>query len=100
MSAYSEDFITIVFMQGEEADEAFDIWDRDGFDAVVNYLQEWDFGDENDNAAIVMNETYSDIKDITGRYDFIDIWESEHGNYWVTSNRSLSYISLIRKIGE
>jgi hypothetical protein len=45
-------WISVVFMQGQEADEVLDIIDADGALAGLNHLKSWDFGDETTSAAM------------------------------------------------
>lgn len=88
------DFLTIVFLQGEEADEPFRILDEEGLEAATEYLAQWDYGSEIDAAALVMGDTYPAISDIIGTADYVD----QCGDYWVTHNPGRLYISLIRTI--
>lgn len=88
------DFLTIVFLQGDEADEPFRIWDEEGLDAVTEYLAQWDYGSENDGAALIMGDTYPAISDIIGNADYVD----RSGDYWVVRHPGRLYISLIRTI--
>lgn len=45
-------WVSVVFLQGSEADEVLDIIDRDGADAAIEHLAEYDFGEETTQAAL------------------------------------------------
>lgn len=42
-------YCSIVFMQGEEADEAMSILDEQGELAAIEHLKQWDFGGESEH---------------------------------------------------
>jgi hypothetical protein len=70
----------IVFMQGEEADEALKILDEQGEDAAVEHLAQWDYGEGE-----VMDEPSSGDSD--------DVHETDDG-YRLSYNTRLGYIGL------
>lgn len=72
----------IVFMQGEEADEALAILDEHGEDAAVEHLSQWDYGD---GGGEIMDEPASGDSD--------DVHETEDG-YRLSYNTRLGYIGL------
>lgn len=39
-------YCRIVFLQGDEANEALEILDSDGAESVIEYLSQWDYGKE------------------------------------------------------
>ena len=45
-------WISVVFLQGEEADEVLDLIDAQGTDAAIEHLTGYDYGDETVEAAI------------------------------------------------
>lgn len=51
-------WISVVFLQGEEADEVFNMIDDQGADAALNHLKEWDYGDETTDAAMENGYVY------------------------------------------
>ncbi len=78
-------YVSIVFAENADADMAFHILDNDGEDAVIDYLAQWDMGE--------------------GEFTKGKPWGSSdrlyrHGDYILTWNRGLSYISLNRIIRE
>lgn len=75
---------SIVFIQGDEANEPLDILDRDGAAAAVRYLAQWDYGDENGSPE--MTESSAGTSDRQER----------HGDYLLTWNNRLGYIGLER----
>lgn len=76
-------YTRIVFMQGEEADEALDILREDGEDAAIDYLAEWDYGDAGED----FDEPSSGTDD--------DVHETDDG-YRLSYNTRLGYIGLER----
>lgn len=46
-----EQWIGVVFLQGEEADQTLDLIDRGGDEAGIEHLSMWDYGDEATKAA-------------------------------------------------
>lgn len=70
----------IVFLQGEEADEALAILDNDGTEAAMDYLAQWDYGDAGEE----FDEPSSGSDD--------DVYEDEH--HRMSWNSRLGYIGL------
>jgi hypothetical protein len=70
----------IVFLQGEEADEPLAILDRDGEEAALDYLAQWDYGDA--------GEEFDEPASGTSDY----VFESDH--YRLSWNVRLGYIGL------
>ena len=77
----------IVFMQGEDADEAFRIMDDQGESAALEHLKQWDYGHENEHTP----ETEPPSND----YDSLS-QECVGGEYIMSWNRSVGYIGLTR----
>ena len=77
-------FQRIVFMQGEDAQEALDILDNDGTDAAIEYLAQWDMepGEIEDESAAGTDD---------------DVYQSDDG-YILTYNTRLGYIGLERQV--
>lgn len=84
---------SIVFMQGEEADEPLRLLDEQGRVAVAAYLAQWDYGRENE---------HSPQKDPPwGSLDNFALVRVPHaGVYWLTWNTKLQYIGLVRTTRE
>ena len=73
---------SIVFIQGDEANEPLDILDRDGTAAAVEYLKQWDYGDSPEPQK----------SSSAGTSD----WQERHGDYLLTWNARVGYIGLER----
>lgn len=81
-------YASIVFMQGDEANEPLAILDEKGPKEAINFLAQWDFGTESEH----------DVRENIGNgtYDHI----ARFGDFILTWNRSLNYIGLTRIINE
>ncbi len=79
-----------MFLQGEEADEVLTLIDRDGPDAAVAHLAQWDYGQETTDAALVNGYVYDSppvgALDRTGAV----------AEYTLTYNPTLGHVSLLR----
>lgn len=84
-------WVSVVFLQGDEADEVLDLIDRDGTDAAIDYLQGWDYGDETTDAALVNGYVYDQPP--TGAQDHA----VSEGDYTLTYNPIAGYVSLLRQ---
>lgn len=51
-------WFSVAFLQGEEADEVLDLIDRDGTDAAIAHLSQWDYGEETMRAALENGHVY------------------------------------------
>lgn len=73
-------YAQIVFLQGDEAIEPYDIFDKYGTEALLDYLKSWDFGE------------YNDIRDesSTGFNDQI----YKIGDYIISYNPRILYFGL------
>lgn len=91
--ASHERWMSVVFLQGDEADRVLDMIDVDGVDAAVTYLGQWDYGDETRDAALINGYVYDEVpQSPTDRVVLDD--ESGHA---LTYNRSFGYVSLLRR---
>lgn len=70
----------IVFMQGDDAEEALRLLDEEGEEACLTYLRQWHFPGEHDT---------SDTRS-AGRLD--DTYEAD--GYILTYNSALNYVGL------
>ncbi|MCI1787668.1 MAG: hypothetical protein LKI58_06330 [Actinomyces sp.] len=88
--ALDRQWVTVVFLQGEEADEALDIIQTQGVDAAVEHLACWDYGAETDSVAI----TNGDIRDAisAGVLDKT----AESGPYTLSYNPFMGHVALHR----
>mgnify|MGYP001618110513 CR=1 FL=1 len=53
-------WISVVFLQGEEADQVLDVIDRDGTAAAIEHLKGWDYGQETTQAALENGYVYEE----------------------------------------
>lgn len=84
-------WISVVFLQGEEADEALGLIDRDGTDAAIEHLAGYDFGDETVDAALENGYVYDTLPiGATDRVATRDV-------YTLTYNQSFGYVGLLRE---
>ncbi|MBN8883021.1 MAG: hypothetical protein J0H73_11990 [Salana multivorans] len=88
--AMDQTWVSVVFLQGDEADEVLDLIDTHGTQAAVEYLSSWDYGEETTSAAIANHATYETIP--AGTLDKV----AEHGIYTLTYNPFMGHVSLLR----
>ena len=90
-------WITVVFMDGDEADEAFHLlYDIDGvvwsgpyaesIERTVEHLSQWDYGEESEHTVYDTEPWGSSDRTI------------EHDEYVLAWNTHLGYISLSRRV--
>jgi hypothetical protein len=75
-------YVHIVFLQGDEAVEALELLDRAHEEQVIEYLRQWETGDEGGG----------ELRPPWGTADSY----YEDGPYIVSYNRPLGYIGLCR----
>ncbi|MDJ0378449.1 hypothetical protein [Cryobacterium sp. PH31-L1] len=85
-------WISVVFLQGAEADAVLALIDRSGASAAFNYLQPRDLGEATTNAALENGYVYDRIP--AGRTDHII--EHDGSPYALTYSRTYRYVSLLR----
>ena len=83
-------WVSVVFLQGSEADEVLDMIDRGGPDTALEYLKNWDYGDETTQAALENGYVY-DLPP-TGPLE----QEVRSGNYDITFSHSFGHVGLYR----
>lgn len=83
-------WISVVFLQGVEADEVLDLIERSGADAAIEHLAGYDYGDETVQAALENGYVYDDLP--TGTVDEV----VTSGVYTLTYNHHLGHVSLLR----
>jgi hypothetical protein len=83
-------WVTVVFLQGQEADQVLDIIQARGVDAATEHLAQWDYGEETDSAAIANG----DIRDAipAGVLDRT----TDSGPYTLTYNPFMGHVALHR----
>lgn len=83
-------WVSVVFLQGQDADEVLAIIDRDGTDAAIEHLSGFDLGEETTQAALVNGYVYDTIP--TGPLDHT----TTDGIYTLTYNHDQGHVSLLR----
>lgn len=83
-------WISVVFMQSQEADEVLDIIDADGALAGLNQLKYWDYGDETTSAAMENGYVY-DVPP-SGPLEH----ELRDGDYHLTYSHAFEHVTLYR----
>lgn len=83
-------WVSVVFLQGEEADEVLDLIDGDGVDAAMTHLKNWDYGEETTDAAMENGHVY-DLPP-AGMLDR----EVRDGDYQMTYSHSFGHVGLYR----
>lgn len=83
-------WVSVVFLQGQDADEVLAIIDRDGTDAAIEHLAGFDMGEETTQAAFVNGYVYDTIP--TGPLDRT----TTEGAYTLTYNYDHGHVSLLR----
>ncbi|GAA1491023.1 hypothetical protein [Brachybacterium sacelli] len=86
----SRRWISVVFLQGHEADDVLDLIDRDGPDAAIEHLEAFDYGDETTDAALENGYVYDEPPT-----DALDRVVTE-GDYTLTYNPAMGHVSLLR----
>ena len=85
-------WVSIVFLQGEEADPVMEIIDRQGTDAAIAYLAGWDYGEETVSDAMENGYVYD-----TAPQSAADRLVTS-GDYALTYSPDLGYAGLSRRI--
>lgn len=83
-------WVSVVFLQGDEADHVLDIIDRDGTDAAIDHLAGYDFGEETTQAALENGYVYDQPP--TGALDRTATKDA----YTLTYSPFLGHVSLLR----
>ncbi|SMX69558.1 hypothetical protein BSP239C_00364 [Brevibacterium sp. 239c] len=83
-------WLSVVFLQGSEADEVLDLINRDGPDAAITHLRNWDYGEETTDAALENGYVYEEPP--TGQLDRV----ATDGDYTLTYNPFMGHVNLLR----
>lgn len=86
------EYVSIVFQDGTDADEALALLEREGPDAAVAHLAQWDFGEESELTAHAYGHVYRDPP--AGRDDRTYV----QGEYVLSWNQSLWHVGLARRV--
>ncbi len=84
-------WLSVVFLQGDDADEVLGMLDRNGVAATIGYLQQWDYGDETTDAALTNGYVYDRIP--AGSTD--QTIEDDSSPYALTYSVPFRYVSLL-----
>ncbi|MCK3769780.1 hypothetical protein MZK47_08880 [Microbacterium aerolatum] len=91
-AALEEDgqWYSIVFLQDDDASRVLDLLDREGPDAAIEHLSQWDYGEETLAAA----EANGHVYDVAPS----GAWSRDHrqGDYHLSWNHALGHITLSR----
>ena len=80
-------FQRIIFLQGEEANEALELLDLGGYDSAIEYLAQWDHGDDGELFDFPSNGTSDRV-------------HTSKDGYRLTYNMRQNYIGLEMEIEE
>lgn len=83
-------WVTVVFLQGEEADRVLDLIDRDGTGAAIEHLRGFDYGDETTSAALA-NEHVYDVPPTGANTRMVT-----EGEYALTYSPTFVHVALYR----
>jgi hypothetical protein len=83
-------WISVVFMQGQEADEVLEMIDADGALAGLNHLKCWDYGDETTSAA--MENGYLYDAPPSGPLEH----ELDDGDFHLAYSHAFAHVALYR----
>ncbi len=83
-------WVTVVFLQGDEADRVLDLIDRDGTSAAIEHLRGYDYGDETTHAALANEHVYD--APLTGSNDR----HVTEGEYALTYSHAFGTVALYR----
>lgn len=86
-------WISVVFLQGSEADEVLDLIGREGTDAAIEHLTGFDYGEETVQVALENGYVYDEPP--TGALDNV----ATRDVYTLTYNPFLGHVSLLREHG-
>ena len=84
-------WISVVFLQGDEAERPLRILGELGHVDAVDYLAQWDYGDETTDAAMENGYVYDEPGE--GTNDRV----MRSGDYALVVNAQLGYVSLLRR---
>ena len=85
-------YVAIMFAQGEDTAELYDLLDSDGWDALIDRLTDWDYGQETEDAAVVNGDIYDELPKYRGEQ------RVSRGEYTVIANWPYNYIALYREL--
>lgn len=85
-------WMSVVFLQGEDADTVLDMIDKYRPETAIHHLSQWDYGDQTRDAALINGYVYDDIpQSPTDR-----VIHDNASGYALTYNHHFGYVSLLR----
>ena len=85
-------YVEIMFAQGDDASELFDLLDSYGWDALINRLTDWDYGQATEDAAVVNGDIYDGLPKYRGEQ------RVSSGEYTVVADWPYNYVALYREL--
>ena len=85
-------YLEVVFMQGDDASELFDLLDSHGWDALIDRLTDWDYGQKTEDAAVINGFIYDGLPPYQSDQRF------SRGKYIAVVNWPYNYIALYREL--
>ena len=85
-------YVEVMFAQGDDASELFDLLDAYGWDALIDRLTDWDYGQETEDAAVVNGDIYDGLPKYRGEQRVVS------GEYTVIADWPYNYIALYREL--
>lgn len=85
-----ERWVSVCFLQGEDAEEVLQMIDDEGIDAALGHVKNWDYGDETTQAALENGHVYEHPP--TGHLE----QEVRDGDYVMTYSHSFGHVALYR----
>ena len=86
-------WVSVVFLQGEDADQVLDLIDREGIDAGLDHLKGWDYGEETTDAALENGHVYDLDQLPTSPLDR----EATGDGYRMVYNAQMGHVALYRQ---
>lgn len=83
-------WVSVVFLQGSEADEVLDLIDAEGTDAAIEHLKGYDYGEETTQAALENGHVYDEPPTSS-----LDRVATDEGGYVLTYNQFAGHVSLL-----
>lgn len=84
-------WVSVVFLQGSEADEVLHLIDAEGTDAVIEQLKGYDYGEETTQAALENGHVFDEPPTSA-----LDRLVTDQSGYTLTYNHFAGYVSLLR----
>ena len=85
-------YVEIMFAQGDDASELFDLLDSHGWEALIDRLTDWDYGQETEDAAVVNGGIYDGLPKYRGEQ------RVSRGEYTVIADWPYNYVALYREL--